>query len=587
MIWVFVSTTAFLLIYTVTINRIVRRSVPDNSGTLHHNPVLNRVFAARGISDPEDLDVSLKLTLPPTELGGIGRATARLRRALELGETIAVVGDFDADGATSTALACSALTAMGAAQVSFAIPKRGRDGYGLSIDIVNDVAQSGATLIMTVDNGVAAHQGIEHASELGIDVIVTDHHLPGDKLPSPVAMVNPNLLGDTFASKHLAGVGVTFYVMAALRTELRNADWFNSRAIPEPNLAEWLDLVAVGTVADLVPLDANNRRLVEQGMRRIRAGQCRPGISALIAFGRRPQSDVVSSDLAFSVAPRLNAAGRLDDMARGVNCLLSTTAATARELAQTLDNLNNERRVIETQMRDSADLAVQKLQANGRALPIALCLHHPDWHPGVVGILAGRIKDRHNRPTIAFAASPDGKLVGSARSISGFHIRDTLADIANQHPDLVERFGGHAMAAGLTIPAHRLGEFEAAFVNASESRLGADPGVRDMFSDGELSHSDMTLDLAKSLRFAAPWGQAFPEPCFDGEFDLLRSRVVGERHLQCELAVVGGQSVSGIAFGQAAHQGMQRAHLLYRLEINHWRGRDALQLNISHVQPLG
>ena len=582
----FVSPIAFLRI-SVTIHRIVRRSGNSQVGNLHPNPVLNRIFAVRGIADPVELDVSLGLILPPSSLGDIGKATARLRQALEVGEAITIVGDFDADGATSTALAVSALIAMGAARVDYAIPTRGRDGYGLSADIVDDAAKRGTTLIVTVDNGVAAHRGIEHATECGVDVIVTDHHLPGESLPEPVALVNPNLHGDTFPSKHLAGVGVTFYVMAALRSELRHAKWFDGRGLEEPNLAEWLDLVAVGTVADLVPLDANNRRLVEQGLRRIRAGKCRPGISALIAFGRRPQADIVASDLAFSVAPRLNAAGRLDDMARGVNCLLSTSADSARELAQTLDNLNQERRVIETQMRDSADIAVQRLQANGRELPAGLCLHHPEWHPGVVGILAGRIKDRHHKPTVAFAAADGGKLVGSARSIQGLHIRDALAEIAHTHPDMIERFGGHAMAAGLTIPAPMLGEFERLFANLVEAKLGEDTGVRELWSDGPLQEPDFSLDLAKALRFAAPWGQEFPEPVFDGEFNVLRSRVVGERHLQLDLAQDNSsQALSAIAFGQADHHGMSRAHVLFRLEINHFRGRDTLQLNISHLQAI-
>ncbi|MEM9602742.1 MAG: single-stranded-DNA-specific exonuclease RecJ [Pseudomonadota bacterium] len=570
----------------MTIARILRRETPAATNVeLHPNAVLNRVFAARGITDPTDLDPSLGLLLPPDSLGDIGKATARLREALERGESITVVGDFDADGATSTALAVSALGAMGARQVHYLIPTRTTDGYGLSPSLVDSAAASGSTLIVTVDNGIAAHRGIERASSVDVDVIVTDHHLPGDELPEAFATVNPNVQTDRFPSKHLAGVGVTFYVMVALRSELRRVGWFDNRGIPCPRLADWLDLVAVGTVADLVPLDSNNRRLVEQGLRRIRAGQCRPGISALIAFGRRPQTDVVASDLAFSVAPRLNAAGRLDDMAHGVDCLLAVDDATARELAQTLDNLNQERRVIESQMRDSADLAVQKLTASGKTLPAALSLHHPDWHPGVVGILAGRIKDRHHRPTVAFAAADHGKLVGSARSVPELHIRDTIAEIAHANPDLIERFGGHAMAAGLTISAARLGTFEALFADVCAQHLGDKADVKTVMSDGPLAADDFSLELARLLRFAAPWGQAFAEPQFDGEFTVLRSRVVGERHLQLELqGAHGGGGHSAIAFGQAALRGATQVRLVYRLEINHWRGRDSVQLNVLHIE---
>lgn len=576
-----------LYVYTVTAHRIVRRPLPtERTTTLDQHPVLDRIFAARGIEHTDDLDPSLSRLLPPDSLGDIGKATARLRRALELNETITVVGDFDADGATSTALAVSALTAMGAGRVEFLIPTRTNGGYGLSPDLVDAAGHRGTALIVTVDNGVAAHRGIERATEHGIDVIVTDHHLPGDELPRPVAIVNPNVHGDTFPSKHLAGVGVTFYLMAALRSELRDAGWFVARKIEPPRLADWLDLVAVGTVADLVPLDANNRRLVEQGIRRIRAGNCRPGISALIAFGRRPQSDIVASDLAYSVAPRLNAAGRLDDMARGVNCLLADTPDSAHSLANTLENLNQERRVIESQMRDTADLTVQKLLATRETLPAALSLHHPEWHQGVVGILAGRVKDRYHRPTVAFAATDHARLVGSARSVPGLHIRDAIAEVASAAPGIIERFGGHAMAAGLTLSAAQLGVFETLFAEVCAQRLGDQPDIKDIFTDGALDPDEFSLDLAHRLRFAAPWGQAFPEPSFDGEFDVARSKVVGERHLQLDLLQAGsGETLPAIAFGQAEMHGIGRAHVVYRLDINHWRGRETLQLNVSHIAP--
>lgn len=572
----------------MTAQPIVQRVAEVTGGLeLHPNPVLNRVFATRGVSSADELDTSLQHLLPPSTLGDIGKATSRLTQALELGQTITVVGDFDADGATSTALAVSALAAMGAKRVEFLIPKRQNEGYGLSPALVDRAAALNTSLILTVDNGIAAHQGVARARELDIDVIVTDHHLPGKVLPDAIATVNPNVPGDAFESKHLAGVGVTFYVMVALRRELCDKGWFKARSIVVPRLADWLDLVAIGTIADLVPLDANNRRLVDQGIRRIRAGQCRPGISALLALGKRSQQSLVATDLGFSVAPRLNAAGRLDDMARGVNCLLAADHDSAMTLAGALDSLNRQRRSIESEMRESANLAVQKMLETGQDLPSGLSLHHPEWHPGVVGILAGRIKDQYHRPTVAFAATDHGMLVGSARSVPGLHIRDAIAEVANAQPDTVVRFGGHAMAAGLTIPAAQLGAFEQCFAAICSAHLGEASQVPVIYSDGALDPAHLTLDFARLIRFAAPWGQGFAEPQFDNEFIFKQSRVVGKRHLRLELAASEhGERIAAIAFGQAGAHGVVRARIVYRLDINNWRGRDSVQLNVSHIQPL-
>ena len=570
----------------------IRRREPVARPDLHPHPVLARVFAARGIEAPAELDARLAALQPPAALGGLAAATELLARALAEDWRILLVGDYDADGATSTALAVHALRAMGSASVDYLVPNRFEYGYGLTPEIVAVAAGRDPQLIVTVDNGIASVEGVAAARAAGIRVLVTDHHLPGRALPAADAIVNPNAPGCDFPSKALAGVGVIFYVLSALRARLREAGWFAARGLAEPNMADYLDLVALGTVADVVPLDRNNRVLVEQGLRRLRAGRARPGIAALFEVGRRAPSRAVASDLGFAIGPRLNAAGRLDDMSLGIECLLAERIDSARSMAAELDALNRERREIETGMRAEAMAAVAQLiaQLDG-AVPAALCVHRADWHQGVIGIVAGRVKEALHRPVIAFAPSSEegageGQLKGSARSIPGLHIRDVLDALATRHPGLVTRFGGHAMAAGLSLSAARLDEFRDAFVTEVEAALGGAPPDRELLSDGELDESELTLELAGLLKFAAPWGQQFAEPCFDGVFEVLSRRIVGETHLKLSLRPVGGRgAIDAIAFGWAERDpGAVRLRAVYKLDVNEWRGEQRLQLLIEHLE---
>ncbi|MGD2056357.1 MAG: single-stranded-DNA-specific exonuclease RecJ, partial [Gammaproteobacteria bacterium] len=476
--------------------------------------VLRRVYAARTIESAADLDYSLQRLLSPARLGGMPAAVGLLVAALTQRQRIVVVGDFDADGATSCALCLRALRSMGALHVDYLVPNRFEYGYGLTPEIVNVAAQRGPDLIITVDNGIASVAGVAAARERGIRVLITDHHLPGAELPRADALVNPNLPGEDFPSRHLAGVGVAFYVMLALRSALRERGWFAEQGMPEPNLGQWLDLVALGTVADVVPLDRNNRILVEQGLRRIRAGRCVPGIRALLQAGGRAPARCVSTDLGFVVGPRLNAAGRLDDMSQGIECLLTDSEHTAQSIAARLDALNRERRAIETEMQARALEAIRQLRLEERPLPTGLCLFDPDWHQGVIGILAARIRERFHRPVIAFAPGGDGELKGSARSVPGFHIRDALDAVASRHPGLVSRFGGHAMAAGLTLAEESYPAFAAAFDVEVSRFLSADDLNGVIYTDGELAADELNLETARLLREAGPWGQGFPEPLF-------------------------------------------------------------------------
>ncbi len=566
---------------------IVRRPYSEEA-SLHPNPVLHRVFSARGLKATDSIDHRLRDLFNPDKLSGIEAASELLATAVREKKKITVVGDYDTDGATSTTLAISALEACGAQCVDFLIPNRFDMGYGLGVELVDMAVKGESDLLLTVDNGVSSLDGVAHAKALGLQVVVTDHHLPGEELPCADAIVNPNLDGDAFPSKNLAGVGVIFYVMNALCKRLDEDGWFERQAIPRPNPAEWLDLVALGTVADLVPLDRNNRIMVEQGLRRIRAGKARPGINALLSIGKRRVESVVASDLGFAVAPRLNAAGRLDDMGQGVDCLRATSSARALELAAQLDALNLARREIESDMHSAALETVAELQAEleGKALN-ALCLYQAHWHQGVCGIIAGRLKERFHRPAWVFASADDGTLRGSARSIPGLHIRDLMADIDGQHPGLIHKFGGHAMAAGLTLDEHDLPTFEQALQTRVAAHFEQYPPSRELHTDGPLAAEHFSLELAKLLRFAAPWGQEFAEPRFDGEFIVQAERVVAERHLKLTLALVDDptMSIDAIAFGQAKNIGMKRCHAVYRLDINHWRGRDSLQLMIDHIEP--
>ncbi len=556
-------------------------------------PLLGRIYAARGIVSAEALDCSLAKLLPFTELLGIDAAVDLLVQALHQRQRILIVGDFDADGATSSALAVRALRAMGAAQVDYRVPNRFEYGYGLTPEIVAVVAENEPDLLITVDNGIASIDGVAAAKARGMRVLVTDHHLPGDVLPAADAIVNPNQPGDTFPAKSLAGVGVIFYVMLALRARLRETDWFDARKMTEPNLASLLDLVALGTVADVVPLEHNNRIFVAQGLARIRHGRCCPGISALIRVAKRNQADLVAADLGFALGPRLNAAGRLEDMALGIECLLADDPDAALLLAQRLDELNRERREIEAEMKVEAMRILDEMAlAENAGLPVGLCLFEPHWHPGVIGILASRVKDRLHRPVIVFAKtgveSGDDDIKGSARSVPGLHIRDVLDAVAKRHPDLLSKFGGHAMAAGLSLARGDFARFSRAF--DEEVRRCLDPADlrRELLSDGELQVSELNLQLAESLRAAGPWGQGFAEPLFDGVFELVQRRIVGECHLKLVLRPPGGgQVIDAIAFNTVDDDwpaDTTQVALAYRLDVNEYNGRRSAQLLVEHIQ---
>lgn len=490
--------------------KIVRRDMSlTSAGELaNFHPLLQRIYATRGIQSPDDVNRELADLLPFSTLKGIDQAAIRLADAIEQQQKIIIVGDFDTDGATSTTLAVLAMREMGAQWVDFIVPNRFEYGYGLTPEIVDVAKIKAPDLIVTVDNGISSISGVARARELGIDVVVTDHHLAGAGLPDACAIVNPNQPGDTFESKCIAGVGVIFYVMIALRACLTERGWFVKHNIKSPNMAHYLDLVALGTVADVVPLDKNNRVLVYQGMRRIRAGHTRQGIIALLDIARRNPRSLVASDLGYAIGPRLNAAGRLDDMSLGIDCLLSDDYKSAFMIAQQLDQLNQERRVLETQMRDEAFKLVDQLHLDNN-LPMGVCLYDENWHQGIVGLVASRVKEKVHLPTIAFAKESDDSIKGSARSIKGLHIRDTLDTIATQHPHLISKFGGHAMAAGLSLKLEHFEEFKKVFAKQVAIALGKDDLERRVDSDGELSIEEFTLEIAELLRDSGPWGRLF------------------------------------------------------------------------------
>lgn len=551
-------------------------------------PLLDRIYRSRGVRSAQELEHRLAHLHHP-QLKGLDRAVELLADAVEADANVVIVGDFDADGATSCALAVSALRAMGLTSVDFLVPNRFEYGYGLTPEIVQVAAAMGPDVIVTVDNGISSIEGVKAAQELGIAVVVTDHHLPGEQLPQADAIVNPNQPGCEFPSKHLAGVGVIFYVLNGLRAELRARNWFGPHR-PEPKMANFLDLVALGTVADVVPLDYNNRILVAQGLKRIRAGMARPGILAMLEVAGRKPYRVVASDLGFALGPRLNAAGRLDDISLGIQCLLCESEPLAREMALALDDLNRDRRSIESGMQQEALAMLDKLDmGEGDELPWGLCLYDPGWHQGVIGILASRIKDRLHRPVIVFADAGDGTLKGSARSIAGLHIRDALDAVAARHPDLLQKFGGHAMAAGMSIESARLEDFKHAFDAEVRRQLSVDDLQAVIVTDGGLEPDEVCLPLAEQLRDAGPWGQHFPEPLFDGEFILVQQRLVGEKHLKMTLAKSADdqQLVDAIAFNvdleQWPNQQAQRVHIVYRLDVNEYRGRASVQLIVDHL----
>ena len=498
------------------------------------DPVLQKIYAGRGVETAHDLETGLDQLLAPQTLDGLTAAVDVLEAAVRQQQRIAIVGDFDADGATSTVVMIEGLRALGVSDIRYFVPNRFEYGYGLTPGIVALAAECKPDLIITVDNGVSSIDGVNAANERGIKVLVTDHHLPGDQLPAAAAMVNPNLMGNQFKSKNLAGVGVAFYVLLGLRARLRETGWLG-QSRPEPNLAELLDLVALGTVADVVPLDKNNRILVRQGLARIRAGHCRPGISALIQVSRRDNRRLIAADLGFCLGPRLNAAGRLDDMSIGIECLLTQNTGTAQKLAQELDQLNLARREIETDMQMDAMRALDNITLDETELPTGLCLYEPGWHQGVIGILAARIRERFNRPVIAFADSDNGEIKGSARSVPGIHIRDVLYTVAKAEPDMLNRFGGHAMAAGMTLKKEHYSAFSKAFNAAVLNALKGKSIDNILLTDGSLTEKELTLNLAENLRNAGPWGQHFPEPTFDGIFTVQTSQLVAEKHLKLVL----------------------------------------------------
>ncbi len=571
---------------------ILRRDIIDNSSTFSAelHPVLRRVYAARQLHSASELNCSLENLLPYTSMMGIAAAVDLLVDALERQQRILIVADFDADGATSCAVAVRALRCLGAREVHFVVPNRFEYGYGLTPEIVAVAAEQRPDLLITVDNGISSVEGVAAAKARGMRVLITDHHLPGARLPAADAIVNPNQTGDEFPSKHLAGVGVIFYVMLALRARLREMNWFTRSGSAEPNLAQLLDLVALGTVADVVPLDYNNRILVSQGLARIRAGRACAGIRALLDIAGRNIQQLVAADLGFAVGPRLNAAGRLQDMSHGIDCLLSDDLSQARMMAARLDQLNHERRAIETQMQDEAltDLAELELTEDDAALPTGLCLYQAHWHQGVIGILASRIKDRLHRPVIAFAPAGEGELKGSARSVPGVHIRDALDAVAARHPGLLSKFGGHAMAAGLSLPQENFAAFSAAFDEEIRRHLAPEDLRGVIMSDGELAPQEMNLELAELLRGAGPWGQAFPEPVFDGHFEILQRRIVGERHLKMVVKAPGRDAIfDAIAFNTTdgdwpAEQ--TQAQLAYKLDVNEYRGQRSAQLLVEHIE---
>ncbi|WP_076586135.1 single-stranded-DNA-specific exonuclease RecJ [Vibrio ostreicida] len=556
-------------------------------------PLLKRLYISRGVRHAQQLDTSAKALHSYQALHGIDMAVSLLFDGIRHQKRIVVVGDFDADGATSSALSVLALRMLGSTNVDYLVPNRFEDGYGLSPEVVDQAIEMGVELIMTVDNGVSSNDGVRYAKEQGLTVVVTDHHLPGHALPNADAMVNPNLQECAFPSKALAGVGVAFYLMMALCVEMRKQGWFAQRDRTEPKLMELIDLVALGTVADVVPLDDNNRILVHQGLQRIRAGKARPGIQALIEVAKRDARRLVAADFGFALGPRINAAGRLDDMSFGVELLMTNNIHAARRMASELDALNQTRKEIEQGMKQEALAFCERLQFGEQDMPSGLVLFQRDWHQGVIGILASRIKDKFHRPVIAFADGGEGSIKGSCRSIAGLHMRDALDRIDTQHPGLIAKFGGHAMAAGLTILEKDFERFSELFDQVVKQELddAALKGV--ILSDGELLPEEFSMHTAEILRAGGPWGQAFPEPIFDGEFKVLHQKLVGENHLKLMLEPLHQTHptnimLDGIAFNVDLRRwpdaSIKTVRLAYKLDINEFRGNQSLQLMIEHIE---
>ena len=572
--------------------KIIRRHVPDKISlpdSLH--PVLKRVYAARNIQSGDDLDYSLASLLPFNTLTGIDSAVSLLQEEIEQQKRILIVADFDADGATSCALAIRGLTMMGVKDIVYVVPNRFEFGYGLTPEIVDVALDYDPDLLITVDNGISSIDGVKRARENGLKVLITDHHLPGENLPDADVIINPQLAGDTFPSKNLAGVGVVFYVLLALRAKLREQDWFDKNGIAYPNLAQLLDLVALGTVADVVPLDKNNRIMVAHGLKLIRQNKSIAGISAILNRAGRSLTTLTASDLGFSVAPRLNAAGRLTDMSLGIECLLADDEKTANEIAERLDDLNKERRQIQNEMQEQALIELEDyLQKSSGEIPHGLCLYNSDWHQGVIGILAAKLKETFNRPVIAFAKESEGVIKGSARSINGLHIRDLLEDITRLYPGMIRTFGGHAMAAGLTINESQFDTFSKCYIEVLERHISLEDMHDECMTDGELSSNDLSLQLAFAIQAAGPWGQLFPEPVFEGQFKILDKHIVGGNHLKLRLQSDDSDKVlDAIAFNCTDEDWPPESEQIlstYRLGINDFRGNSQFQLFIEYIEPL-
>lgn len=537
-------------------------------------PLLRRLYLARGVRSMTDLDLGLGRLLQPDGLSGVTTAVNLLATAINQGKKITVVGDYDVDGATASALSILVLQALGAQRVNFFIPDRFTMGYGLAPELVDQAANSGTELLLTVDAGITSIAGVARARDLGLQVVVTDHHLPGDKLPAADAIVNPNLPGDQFPGKFTAGVGVVFYLLAVLRQRLQ----------PTLNMTAFLDLVALGTVADMVPLDQNNRILVEYGLRLIRAGRCRPGIAALLKIAKRPLEKVVAEDLAFHVGPRLKAAGRLKTMDIGLSCLLCADRERALQQAEILDGVNRERRSIESQMQEQAIVILEKLDLTGK-LPLGLCLYDDQWHQGIIGLLASKIRERYQRPVIVLSPGENGTVKGSARSIPEVHMRDLLTDIERRYPNTMIRYGGHPMAAGLTMYRDKVEFFKLAFDEAVNLWLQGQLPRAQILTDGTLDPTCFNTETARMLRYAGPWGQGFPPPVFTGEFKVLSQRHVGTTHLKLVLETTDVANIDAIIFNWGTHSlDSKQIRIVYRLDLNEYQGRENIQLLIEHLE---
>ena len=574
-------------------DKVIHRKLPEKLPELSNDIplLLQRIYALRGITSMQELDYSTRNLCNYDNLDGTNTAVDLLYCAMKNNQQIVIVGDFDTDGATSTALTVTALKKMGCQFVDYIIPNRFDDGYGLSINVVKKAILQKADLIITVDNGVSAVEAVEYAKQANLTVIITDHHLCPEQLPAADAIINPNLPNCTFPSKNLAGVGVAFYFMLALRAKLRKENWFANHNLAEYNIASLLDLVALGTIADVVKLDLNNRILVHQGIRRIRAGYCCEGIKALLNISRRDPLTLTSIDIAYYIAPRLNAAGRMDSMSLSVELLLCEDYDSAIKLATDLDTLNNDRKLIEQTMYQEALTHIEQIQLKKKSFPNSLVVYHPKWHQGIIGIVSARLKDKHYRPAICFASTEDGLLKGSGRSIEGIHLRNILYELNQRYPDILISFGGHAMAAGLSIQEKDLAQFSDLFEALVTEQLDLDVLEKTIETDGEIDNDDFNYSIAKLLKESGPWGEGFIEPTFDGEFVIHQQRLIGEKHLKLVLEPKnGGPIIEGIYFNtnltQWPDHTIKNAKIVYHLDVNEFRGNQNLKLMIRHIWPI-